>query len=48
MDDYLKNITHHSIEHLPERKSGKQFGNTIGREEKHGTEEEEGRGNPPP
>ena len=29
MEDYVKNITHHSIQNLPESESGKLFGSTV-------------------
>ena len=29
MEDYVKNITHHSIEKVPESESGKLFGSTV-------------------
>ena len=29
MEDYVKNITHHSVEKLPEKATGKLFGSVI-------------------
>ena len=29
MEDYVKNITHHAIEKVPESESGKLFGSTV-------------------